>query len=115
MASQENDNAADEAVDFVFDRLASMLGLADWQVVEGSEDWGGDVAATLHRLLIDAGIIDEETGAVATLGNDVTDLPAYDAGLLGDGGGGDVEWWHDYIRMELERAHDFYASHVVSA
>lgn len=33
----------------------------------------------------------------------------YDAGLLGNAGGGDVEWWHDYIRTELERAHDFYS------
>ena len=33
----------------------------------------------------------------------------YDAGLLGDGGGGDVDWWQDYIRAELGRAHEFYA------
>ena len=36
-------------------------------------------------------------------------LERYDAGLLGNGGGGDVEWWQDYLRAELERAHDFYA------
>jgi hypothetical protein len=63
----ENGYTADDAVDFVFNRLASKLGLADWQVVEGSEEWEGDVSATLHRLLVDAGIIDDETGAVATL------------------------------------------------
>jgi hypothetical protein len=34
----------------------------------------------------------------------------YDAGLLGDGGGGDVEWWQSYIRAELDRAHEFYAA-----
>ena len=34
----------------------------------------------------------------------------YDAGLLGDFGGGNVKWWQDYIRAELARAHDFYAS-----
>jgi hypothetical protein len=34
----------------------------------------------------------------------------YDAGLLGDFGGGNVEWWQDYIRAELARAHDFYAA-----
>jgi hypothetical protein len=39
-------------------------------------------------------------------------LECYDAGYLGDGGGGDVSWWHDYIRSELERAHDFYQSQV---
>lgn len=32
----------------------------------------------------------------------------YDAGLLSDYGGGNVEWWQDYIRSELDRAHDFY-------
>lgn len=35
-------------------------------------------------------------------------LDRYDAGLLGDGGGGDVGWWQDYIRTELDRAHEFY-------
>lgn len=63
----ENGYTADDAVDFVFNRLASKLGLADWQVVEGSEGWEGDVSATLYRLLVDAGIIDDETGAVASL------------------------------------------------
>ncbi|QBE91459.1 hypothetical protein DRN02_005055 [Sphingomonas paucimobilis] len=72
----ENGYTADDAVDFVFNRLASKLGLVDWQVVEGSEEWEGDVSATLHRLLIDAGIIDDETGAVATL---ATPAPAVDA------------------------------------
>lgn len=37
-------------------------------------------------------------------------LDCYDAGLLGDGGGGNVEWWQDYIRAELCRAHEFYAA-----
>jgi hypothetical protein len=42
-------------------------------------------------------------------------LDRYDAGLLGDGGGGDVDWWHDYIRAELERAHEFYHDQFESA
>jgi len=36
-------------------------------------------------------------------------LDAYDAGLLSDYGGGDVDWWWRYIREELSRAHEFYA------
>lgn len=36
----------------------------------------------------------------------------YDAGLLNDFGGGDVDWWMDYIRAELDRAHDFYTAHI---
>jgi hypothetical protein len=43
-----------------------------------------------------------------------TDLPAYDAGLLNDFGGGDVSWWQDYIRGELARAHEFYQSHFTA-
>jgi hypothetical protein len=35
-------------------------------------------------------------------------LDAYDAGLLAYYGGGDVDWWQDYIRAELGRAHDHY-------
>jgi hypothetical protein len=34
---------------------------------------------------------------------------AYNAGLLNDWGGGNVDWWQDYIRAELGWAHDFYA------
>lgn len=37
----------------------------------------------------------------------------FDAGLLNDYGGGNVGWWHDYIRAELSRAHDFYASQLI--
>ena len=35
-------------------------------------------------------------------------IKRYDAGLLGDGGGGDVEWWQDYLRVEIERCNDFH-------
>lgn len=37
-------------------------------------------------------------------------VEAYDAGILNDYGGGDVNWWQDYIRAELERAHEHYQS-----
>lgn len=36
------------------------------------------------------------------------DLGLYDAGKMNDYGGGNVEWWWDYMRAELGRAHDFY-------
>ena len=39
-------------------------------------------------------------------------LEEYDAGYLNDYGGGNVSWWHDYIRAELERAYDFYQSQL---
>lgn len=41
-------------------------------------------------------------------------LERYDAGLLSDHGGGNVDWWWDYIRAELARAHDFYEGQVAS-
>lgn len=43
----------------------------------------------------------------------MVELNAYDAGYLNDFGGGNVGWWHDYIRSELDRAHDFYQSQLV--
>ena len=42
-------------------------------------------------------------------------LAQYDAGLLNDFGGGNVEWWQDYLRAELGRAHDFYQSQIAIA
>ena len=39
-------------------------------------------------------------------------MDTYDAGLLSSYGGGDVAWWHDYIRAELARAHDFYQAQL---
>jgi hypothetical protein len=39
-------------------------------------------------------------------------LEEYDAGLLSDYGGGNVEWWQDYIRSELSRAYDYYQSQL---
>jgi len=41
-------------------------------------------------------------------------LAAYDAGLLNDYGGGNVDWWWDYIRSELERAHEHYVSQFLA-
>lgn len=32
----------------------------------------------------------------------------YDAGLLASGGGGDVNWWQDYLRAEIGRANDYW-------
>lgn len=49
----------------------------------------------------------------APLGGAVAlDLDYYDAGLLNDYGGGNVQWWQDYIRNELGRAHAFYQSQI---
>jgi len=39
-------------------------------------------------------------------------LEEYDAGILSDYGGGNVEWWQDYIRAELGRAYEHYQSQI---
>jgi hypothetical protein len=38
----------------------------------------------------------------------------FDAGLLNDFGGGNVQWWQDYIRSLLEQAHDHYDAQVAA-
>lgn len=42
-------------------------------------------------------------------------IEPYDAGSLNDFGGGDVGWWHDYIRAELDRAYEFYLIQLSAA
>ena len=42
------------------------------------------------------------------------ELDAYDAGLLSGFGGGDVDWWQDYLRAELGRAHEHYQAQVIA-
>ena len=37
-------------------------------------------------------------------------LDQFDAGLLGDYGGGDINWWQSYIRNLLNEAHEYYIS-----
>jgi hypothetical protein len=39
-------------------------------------------------------------------------LEDYDAGLLNDYGGGNVSWWHDYIRYEVDKANDWWRQQV---
>lgn len=39
-------------------------------------------------------------------------MERYDAGLLGSGGGGDVNWWQDYIRALLDQSHDHYMQEI---
>lgn len=38
-------------------------------------------------------------------------MTGYDAGLLNDYGGGDVDWWQDYLRAEIGRANDHWADY----
>ena len=52
------------------------------------------------------------TAIKQALAEPVQELAEYNAGLLNDYGGGNVEWWQDYIRSELSRAYDYYQSQL---
>ena len=40
------------------------------------------------------------------------DIPDYDSGLLNDYGGGNVDWWWDYIRAEINRCNEYWRSQL---
>jgi hypothetical protein len=44
----------------------------------------------------------------------VQDLAEYDAGLMNDYGGGNVQWWQDYIRYELGCAYEHYKEQLTT-
>lgn len=63
---------------------------------------------------INSAMEDADTHPAPSVPADVV-LDCYDAGILNDFGGGNVEWWQDYIRAELGHAHDFYQSQIDAA
>ena len=92
----------------------------NWQAMPNEWDWVGPKASVRVDLTEMAFQCLPDLFAFAALraerdeAQPVADLAAYDAGLLSDFGGGNVEWWQDYIRAELERAHEFYQSQIDS-
>ncbi len=58
--------------------------------------------------------IDAIEQALATPVQEPMALEEYDAGVLNDYGGGNVEWWQDYIRAELGRAYEHYQSQMAT-
>jgi hypothetical protein len=38
----------------------------------------------------------------------------YDPGLLNDYGGGNVEWWQNYIRSEINACNEYWRSLIMS-
>lgn len=41
-------------------------------------------------------------------------MDEYDVGLLNDWGGGNVAWWHDYLRYEIARANSHWVQQTES-
>lgn len=56
----------DEGATYVLKSLADALGVTYWSIQSGSEEWEGDVGATMFSILVDARVVDEEDNAVAT-------------------------------------------------
>ncbi|WP_367347545.1 hypothetical protein [Sphingobium yanoikuyae] len=56
----------DEGATYVLKSLADALHVEDWSIQSGSEEWEGDVWATMFRILIDAGVVEEDHHTVAT-------------------------------------------------
>lgn len=56
----------DEGATYVLKSLADTLHVEDWSIQNGSEEWEGDVWATMFGILIDAGVVEEDHHTVAT-------------------------------------------------
>lgn len=56
----------DEGATYVLKSLAGALHVEDWSIQNGSEEWEGDVWATMFRILVDAGVVEEDHHTVAT-------------------------------------------------
>jgi len=39
--------------------------------------------------------------------------PHYDSGLINDFGGGDKEWWQNYIRSEIQQSNDYWSNEYI--
>jgi len=39
-------------------------------------------------------------------------LSEYDIGIISDYGGGNVEWWQNYVREEVARCNDYWVSQL---
>jgi hypothetical protein len=69
MLNVANDAEKAEGMDVgatkVLTDLAKILHVRDWSIQEGSETWEGDVWATMFRILVDAGVVEEDHHAVA--------------------------------------------------
>lgn len=58
------EEAADQAADFILDKLAEALDVTSYTPCDGTETWDGDVAGTVYRILRAARVLNDE-GEVA--------------------------------------------------
>lgn len=83
----------------LFDAVRRLSGVSDIRCIVMQDTYELSVAS--DKVLSSLGLMRKPVS-----------LEAYDAGHLNDYGGGNVGWWQDYIRAELERAHDHYQSQL---
>lgn len=67
----------------------------------------------LHEWAARAKTAEQQLAEAATVVEQF-ELDEYDAGCLNDYGGGNVGWWQDYVRYELNRAYECYKEQVDS-
>lgn len=60
-------------------------------------------------------ISEQEISADRSAPAEVEGLVDYDAGLLNDWGGGNTDWWLDYLRAEIGRANEFWRDQTAPA
>ncbi|GEM_PF-6236896 len=90
----------------------SELKRFDFEVEDGQRYICGNPDGSWVRFADVEALIEAAPPATTGASTAPLNLDAYDAGSLSDFGGGDVNWWQDYIRAELDRAHDFYQSQI---
>jgi hypothetical protein len=107
----------------------SSMSDAEYEAMTGIEEGSMNCATRIEAAILalidtgkevmplDAGTTETQTqahdigpGDQAVAGAAPVTVPDYDAGLLNDFGGGNVEWWQDYIRAEIGRANDYWRS-----
>ena len=54
----------------------------------------------------------QRVATLEALLSEAESIPDYDAGLLNDWGGGNVEWWQDYLRAEIAKSNDHWRACV---
>jgi len=60
-------------------------------------------------------VLCESASSQQTVQNcDLSDQPDYDCGLINDYGGGNVSWWMDYLRTEINRCNEYWRSFISS-
>jgi len=84
------------------------LGIQQGHTLSGNWD-GEEEAKSAHDEML---AVASQLDALSHAEGEAVELDRYDAGVLGGTDDSPTCWWHDYIRSELDSAHDFYQQQV---